>query len=172
MTFKVFISSSMEDMHIVDELRKTLERYGIQPVLSPEEMHARETPDFYLLRKIPPSEIGLIPDIKHQIQNSDCILVIIGRGGRRFENVDFEIGIATALNKLVIPIVEEGSEIPKSLANREYILIDRNRPKLSYERAAQYLNRLKLEKERRNAIGGLVLLGLGLLLLGALVSGD
>ena len=43
---------------------------------------------------------------------------------------------------------------------------------MSYEQAAKYLEGLKIEKERRNALGGLFLLGLGLLILAALASGD
>jgi nucleoside 2-deoxyribosyltransferase len=156
MTFKVFISSSVRDMQIVRELKEILERYGIIPVL-PSEV-------------ILPMPIARV--INQQIQTSDCVLVIVGRGGERSETVNFELGVATALNKPVIPIVEEGSEIPENLINKEYILMDRNRPKLSYERAAQYLSRLKVEKETRNAIGGLLLLGLGLLLLSALASSD
>ena len=161
MTFKVFISSSMEDIHIVNELKETLERYGIETIL----------PSEYEIELMPPA-LPLADMIKRQIQISDCVLVIIGRGGRRSESVGYELGIATAMNRLVIPIVEEGSEIPPILINRQYILIDRNQPRLSYENAAQYLKRLKIEKERKNAIGGLVLLGLGLLLLGALASED
>lgn len=76
------------------------------------------------------------------------------------------------MNKPVIPIVEEGSEIPTFLEGKEYILVNSDQPKLSYQRAADYLNKLKLEKETRNAIGGVLLLGLGLLLLGALFSSD
>jgi len=158
MTFKVFISSSMKDMRIVNQLKETLKRYEIEPILPSEITGARE---------------GLMEKIRHQIRTSDCVLVIIGRDLRaRSETVDFEIGMATGLGKLVIPIVEEGSDIPRTLANKQYILIDQNQPRLSFERAAQYLRRLKIEKERKNAIGGLLLLGLGILLLGALASED
>ena len=168
MTFKVFISSSLEDIHLVNELKETLERYGILPILPMEMAELKQ----YIegARPYRPSKEDLTPMIMQQIQTSDCVLVIVGRGGKRSEFVDFETGVATAQNKLIIPIVEEGAEIPKTLANKEYILIDRNQPRLSYERAAQYLNKLKIEKERRNAIGGLLLLGLGFLLLAALVS--
>lgn len=156
MTFRVFISSSMKDMEIVNELREMLVRYGIEASV-PWEI---------------PAGTQVADKISEEIQKSDCVLLIIGKGGGRSANVDFEIGIATALKKLIIPLVEQGSEIPKSLLNREYVSIDRNQPKLSYERAAQYLRSLKVEKEKRNAIGGLLLLGLGLLLLAALTSGD
>lgn len=114
----------------------------------------------------------IVDKTKHQIETSDCTLVIVGRGGSRSESVDLEVGMATRLNKLIIPIVEEGAQIPRSLTTRRCILIDRNQPELSYERAAQYISSLKIEKERRNAIGGLVLVGLGLLFLAALASED
>jgi len=174
MTFKVFISSSMKDMRIVEELKETLERYGIEPIL-PTDIIIEKVMERHLfgdgIERRETRTMPWIANIQQQIHKSDCILVIVGMGGRRSEFVDLEIGMATALNKLVVPIVEEGAKIPRTLVDRQFILIDRNQPKLSYERAAQYLNRLKIEKERRNAIGGLLLLGLGLLLLNAL-SGD
>lgn len=156
MTFKVFISSSVRDIGIVEELRETLERYGITSITS---------------REIP-INVPIEQYLRHQIHNSDCFLAIIGRGGSQSENVNFELGIATSLNRPVIPVVEEGSVIPQNLANRQYILINRDQPRLSYENAAKYLKKLEVEKETRNAIGGLILLGLGLLLLGALFSSD
>jgi nucleoside 2-deoxyribosyltransferase len=163
MTFKVFISSSVSDIHIVNELKRTLERYGVQPIMPSEVEEYRGRAFFGGEIRSPPS---ITDKIKQLIRISDCVLVIIGRGGGQSTHVGFEIGVASALDKLIIPIVEEGSEIPKNLVDREYILIDRNRPKLSYERAAQYLNRLEIEKQKRNNIGGL------LLLLAALASGD
>jgi hypothetical protein len=147
----------MKDMYTVNELKRVMERYGIRAYLPSVQSIV-----------LPPTSL----DVKTLIGYSDCILVLIGREGTRSENVDYEIGMAAALNKLIIPIVEEGAQIPNHLVGKQYILIDRNQPQLSYERAAQYLNRLKIEKENREAIGGLLLLGLGLILLGALSSGD
>lgn len=155
MTFTVFISSSVRDMQIIRELKETLERYGITSVLSPDTF--------------PPS-VSIEQTISQQIQASDCVLVIIGRYGERSETLNSELGLATRLNRRIIPIVEEGAEIPENLHGREYILMDSNQPRLSYVHAAQYLSRLKVEKETRNIIGGLLLLGLGVLLLGALTS--
>ena len=157
MTYNVFISSSMDDMHLVQELRKMLEQYGIHAVIPVEE--AITTTAF-------------TEKIKQLIQSSDCVLVIIGKGGRRSRNVDFEVGIATAQNKLIIPLIEEGAEKPNILLNKMYIVIDKNKPQLSYESAAKYLSKQKIEKENRDTLGGLLLLGLGILILGALLSGD
>ena len=158
MTFRVFISASMEDIHIVNELIEIFKRHGIDIVLPQETMLTEP--------------ITVTDMTKKQIRTSDCVLAIMGRGGSWSADVAFEIGMAAALGKLVIPIVEEGTEIPASLRQTECIIVDKNQPKLSYERAARYLDKLKIEKERRNAVGGLVLLGLGLLLLDALASGN
>ncbi len=157
MTYNVFISSSMDDMHLVQELRKILEQYGINVIIPSEEI----TPSALIAEKI-----------KQLIQSSDCVLVIIGKRGRRSGSVDFELGIATAQNKLIIPLIEEGAEKPSILLNKAYIVIDKNKPQLSYESAAKYLNNQKIEKENRDTVGGLLLLGLGILILGALISGD
>lgn len=158
MTFKVFVSASVDDIHIVNELIKILKRYGFD-IAIPQETMLTEP-------------ILLADMIKQQIKTSDCVLAIMGKGGSWSTNVAFEIGMATALQKLVIPIVEEGTKIPTSLRQTECIVIDKNQPRISYERAARYLNKLKIEKEKRSTVGGLLLLGLGLLLLDALSSGD
>ena len=49
----------------------------------------------------------------------------------------------------IIPIVERGAYIPDSLRDKEYIVIDRTQPKLSYENAAKYINSLKIQKDKR-----------------------
>lgn len=156
MTFSVYIISSLKDVDTVYELERVLNQYGIQVLTGP----------------IVKPGAGLEESIKTTIMNSDCTLVMIGKEGRPSNNVNYEIGLAMGLGKLVIPIVEKGSEIPRNLADKQYIIIDKEYPKLSYEGAAQYLNKLKIEKESRSTIGGLILLGIGLLILGAIASGD
>jgi hypothetical protein len=128
-TFSVYIISSLKDVDTVYELEKVLYQYGIQTQTGPD---------------IKPGT-SLVDSIKTTIMNSDCTLVIIGKESRPSSNVDYEIGVAMGLGKLVIPIVEKGSEIPKNLVDSQFIVIDKEQPKLSYERAAQYLNRLKIE---------------------------
>jgi len=156
MRFNVFISSSMRDIEIIRDLKATFERYGITVVLPSEIISAAP----------------IYQSIREQIQASDCFLVIIGEGGERSNAVNFELGIAVALNKPIVPIVEKDAILPSELRNMRYIVIDKNEPRISYERAAQYLSQLKLEKEQRNSIGGLIMLGLGLLLLGAIFGSD
>jgi len=157
----------MEDMYVVNELEETLRRYGIE-ISSPKRVfesmygYARHGPIAF------PKDDRVSVDLRQHIQNSDCVLIIVGRGVGR--SINTEVKLASLYGKLLIPIVEEGAEIPRSLAHRECIVVDKNQPRLSYERAAQYLNKLKIEKERRNSIGGLLLLGIGVLLLAALVS--
>ncbi|MCL5876334.1 MAG: toll/interleukin-1 receptor domain-containing protein [Candidatus Bathyarchaeota archaeon] len=154
MPFKVFISASMKDRAIVQELKSTIVKYGIT-AMSVDEMPANENVEHY---------------IRNQIWSTDCFLAIIGNDSTQSRNVDLEMGMAVSYNKVIVPIVEEGASIPRSIASRQFILIDKDNPRLSYERAANYLNQLKMEQDKRNSIGGLVLLGLGILLLGALAS--
>jgi hypothetical protein len=156
LTFKVFISASILDFAIVEELRKTLGKYGIESVTSKDIPRVKSITQF----------------LSQQIGDCDCFLAIIGIGGTQLNNVNYEISLAISQNKPIIPIAEEGALIPQIIANRQYIVMDRKQPLLSYEHAATYLHELKIKKEQKNAIGGLVLLGLGLLLLGAIVSSD
>jgi len=156
-SFSVFVSASWKDRDTVDKLVRILQQYEIQPILSWDMIRVGDP---------------IVNRIRQQIRASDCVLAIIGKHGGRSESMDFEVGMAIGLNKIVVPLIEEGADIPKALIEKQYILIDKNRPELSYERAAAYLNSLKIEKERRNAIGGLVLLGIGLLFLAALGSED
>jgi len=86
--------------------------------------------------------------------------------------VNYEIELARKLSKQIIPIVERGAYIPDSLGDKEYIVIDRTQPKLSYENAAKYINSLKIQKEERSVLGGLLLVGIGLVLLAALTSDE
>lgn len=171
MAYKVFISSSLKDMQAVNELKGSLTRYGIESILPSEPDIVPPSPWFAKSPPIP-FPVSQTDLVKKQIQDSDCVLVVIGRDGSRSESVDFEIGVAMGSGRLIIPLIEEGANIPRTLSDKQYILIDRNQPRLSYERAAQYLNQLKIEKEKRNAAAGLLLLGLGLFLLAALASSD
>lgn len=145
----------MDDMNLVQDLRKMLEQYGIHAIIPTEESIAIAS---------------IVDKIKQLIQSSDCVLVIIGKGGQRSRNVDFELGLATGQNKLIIPLIEEGAEKPSILLNKPYIVIDKNNPQLSYESAAKYLSKQKIAKENRNTLGGLLLLGLGILILDDLLS--
>jgi len=162
-TFKVFVSGSIRETEIIGELIETLGRYGIQSTIPGEFSNDIAFP----VTGVPTANL-----VEHQIQNSDCVLFIITKDGMRADAVNLELGIARALNRVIVPIVEEGAKLPANLANVPYISIDRNQPKLGYERAAEYLSKLKTEKENKNTIGGLVLLGLGLLFLGLLASSD
>ena len=152
--FRVFISSSINDMYIVNELTNILNKYGIETSV-PWNL---------------PTNIEYTRAIYQQIYNSDCILVIISLSTGYYENVNYEIKTAKSLSKTIIPLIEYGAYIPNNLRDKDYILIDRMQPRLSYENAAKYLHSLKIQKERKNGIGGLILLGLGLLLLAALSS--
>jgi hypothetical protein len=166
----------MEDTNTVNELRETIHRYGIETSLSEEVTSVRDQPIDDASKAHAYYGIMFEPIFQSQIRarvvNSDCVLVMISRNGTRSEIVNWEIGIAEGLGKTIIPIIEQGAEIPETLRGKQYIIVDRNQPRLSYDNAAQYLNRLKIEKESRNAIGGLLLLGIGLFLLAAIASSD
>ena len=156
MTFTVFISSSTQDKYVVKELVNVLHKYGIEARVPWRSLAISEE---------------YVKKISQLIQNSDCVLVIISlRALTHLDNVNYEIELARKLFRPIIPIVEHGAYIPDSLRDKEYIVIDRTQPKLSYENAAKYINSLKIQKEKRSGLGGLLLLGIGLLLLADLTS--
>ncbi len=156
MTFKVFLVSNIEDRQLANDLTEALERYQIKVV-----SHSEITPfQSYRLQ------------VDNLIRTSDCVLVFIGQRGRQTDDMNYEIERAIKSNRIIIPLVEKGSDVPRAIRKMKYIEVNRRQPQTSYERAAKYLEGLKIEKERRDALGGLLLLGLGILLLAALASGD
>ena len=158
MTFTVFISQSTQDKYVVKELVNVLHKYGIEAIVPWRSLAISEE---------------YVQTIYPLIQNSDCVLVIISlRARTHLDNVNYEIELARKLSKQIIPIVERGAYIPDSLENKEYIVIDRTQTKLSYENSAKYINSLKIQKEERSVLGGLLLVGIGLVLLAALASDE
>ena len=174
MNFRVFISSNTKDRKIVDQLNETLLRYGIESLSSLGDMRTlTDGGDSEFARaRIYDLSYRIPNETEQKIKSSDCMLTIVSRSGDQTCSVDYETTVATNLGKTVIPIIEEGADIPKSLQGKQCILIDRNQPRLSYERAAQYVNRLRIEKDTKNTIGGLILLGIGFLLVAAIASKD
>lgn len=93
------------------------------------------------------------------IDSSDCVLALLTKDGIRSQWVNQEIGYAKKAGKLILPLVEEGTEVKGFLAEFEYIPFNREEPFSAINRIAKYLRDKKAEKEK----GDLIFIGAGLL---------
>jgi len=153
MAYKVFISYSTKDRELIEDIAEFLPLKGITPYIAEWDV----TPGKNLPRKV-----------VSQIRNSDCVVAILTKGGKRSEWVNQEIGCALGLDKLVIPFVEKGVRVKGFLEARECIRFDPSDPESlpsALEQLTDYLDELHLEKQagqRRGMwiLGGLVLLSI------------
>ncbi len=158
MTFKVFISSNLKDEKIIHEMKETFSNHDIETIILSEQISMGE----------PISE-----QINQLIDKSDCIIIIIGKNGDNTKTqslLALEMGLAIGKKKVILPLVEKDVDIPILLQDKKYIIYDRDNPRLTFEKVSQALKDLKIEKDKRNLIGGIILLGLGLIILDALGS--
>ena len=155
--FHVFITSSGPSDLITQDLKRTFSRYGITTVISTELFSPG---------------VNYQELITYQVKQCDCILAVIENSGVMRKTIDYELSMAISLNKIVVPFIERGASIPSSIGQKPFIIFDRMNPKQSYDHVGLYLNKLKMEKENKNSLGAILLLGLGIILLGALASSD
>ena len=136
MPYKVFISHSTRDQGLVIALANLLTKYGAAVFVA----------EWY----VAPGE-KLNKKVFTQIDNSDCVAVLLTRNGTRSNWVQHEIGHALRSRKPLIPLVEKGAD-PKELGalqGREYIQYDPDRPQEALVRTATYVGSLKLKKEEQ-----------------------
>lgn len=155
MAYKVFISHSSRDQGLVIALANLLVKFGVEVFVA----------EWYLT----PGE-RLDKKVFEQIQESDCIVVLLTRNGIRSNWVQQEIGYSLQQNKPIIPIVERGID-PKDLAalqGRDYIEYTPHQYQEALIKLSTYVRSLKLKKEEKEK--ALLVLG-GLLAFLLLISG-
>ncbi|PIU65114.1 MAG: hypothetical protein COS84_07320 [Armatimonadetes bacterium CG07_land_8_20_14_0_80_40_9] len=82
------------------------------------------------------------------------MVVLLTKDGMRANWVQQEIGYALKTGKLLIPLVEKGTD-PRDLAalqGRDYIKYDPFQPQQSLIRVSAYIKSLKLKKEEQKKI--------------------
>jgi nucleoside 2-deoxyribosyltransferase len=106
--------------------------------------------------------------IQSAIDRSDCVLAIIT--SRVDASVQAELRYASQKNKLVIPIVQTDFASHPLLAKfpRLFTFSPSDNPGKLESEIGEFLKAQRLDKEKRQAIGALAAVGLGLLLLQAL----
>lgn len=140
MAYKVFISHSTEDMGLVIALSNLLAKFEVETFVAEWYFTPEERIDKKVFK---------------QINEADCVVVLLTRNGMRSNWVQQEIGYAIKAGKPIIPLVERGVD-PRdliSLRGKEYIEYDPFQPQQALLRASAYVRSLKkLKKEEREKI--------------------
>jgi len=165
MPFKVFLSYSTDpdESAIVWRLQTLAASYDIQ-MFVPQRAGVRAPSG----RRNAP----LVSDeVRTAIENADCVLAIIT--SRTGTAVEKELNYALARQKVIIPIVEEGIHERAFLSRFPRVFpfsrLNGNPGRLESE-VLEFLRQKKIDKEGRQAVGALVAIGAGLLLLSALAK--
>lgn len=147
MPYKVFLSHSSFDKQLVNRLSLMMNLYGIDVYLAEYDLR----PFQFLSDKV-----------TSNINDSDCVIVFLTANGLVSNYVQNEIGIAIGYSKLIIPIVQKGTN-PADLAvlqGREYFEYDPYYPDDVLIKTANYVKSLHLKKEEQGkallAIGGIL----------------
>ncbi|MEM2112284.1 MAG: toll/interleukin-1 receptor domain-containing protein [Candidatus Bathyarchaeia archaeon] len=158
---KVFLSHSVTDLSIVTKLFDLLSVSGITVYIA----------------ELQPQPGALISEkVEKLIKESDYFLALLTRDGQRSPFVNYEIGIAKGFNKPIIPLVEEGVQLPLYLQQREVLWFKREGPERTVEWLIEYLNHIRKEKARAALMSALAtlslvaIIGIGLLGLFSLIS--
>jgi hypothetical protein len=137
MVFTVFVSHSVKDLWLVYLLKPWLESRGI---------------NVYIAEESPEPGKPLPKKIAEAIDRSDVVLALLTSDGARSQWVHQEIGYAIKAGKLVIPVIEEGVEVKGFLIGVEYISFRRDNPWLAIQYIISYIEKLKTEKEKEEAL--------------------
>ncbi|MGB2624252.1 MAG: toll/interleukin-1 receptor domain-containing protein [Candidatus Acidiferrum sp.] len=165
MAFKVFLSYSTdpEEHAIVWRLQTLAATHGIQLFVPPRP--GLVTP---AARKNAPV---LANQVRLAIDQSDCVLAIITSATG--PAVEKELNYAIGKGKLIIPLVEQSYAHQPFLHNFAKIFpfsrLDENAGTIE-TLVLDYLKQQKLAKENRQALGAIIAIGMGLLLLSGLAK--
>jgi len=138
MAYKVFLSHSTRNQGLVISLANLLAKFGVEVFVA----------EWYLA----PGE-RIDKKVLEQIEISDCVVVLLTQNGIRSNWAQQEIEYSLHCNKLVIPLVEKGTN-PKDLGVlqvRDINIIEYD--PYNYQSAllklSTYVKSLKLKKEEQ-----------------------
>ena len=161
MSFSVFLTYSMDpdEQSLVWRLQTLATAQGISVYVP-----TREAPQGKSSRDMP----KVRNDVRAAINRADCVLAIItARAGSAIQS---ELNYALSSNKLIVPIVQQGvgdrtyfSKFP-----RVFWFSPAEPPGKLESEIVDFLKTRKLDKEAQQALGGVVAIGIGMLLLYAL----
>lgn len=152
MAFRIFISHSMkpEDIAII---RPVLEHSALMGV------HC------YMAQHDAQGGTNLEQKIREQIHLCDCVLAFVTSNSTQSDWVKWEVGVANALQKLVVPVIEKGIQVPGFLLGKEYIECDPQDPQATTSRVTQRIHNLQIADQRKTAVAWSVLGAIALLLM-------
>jgi len=141
----VFISYSHKDLWMAFKIWRMLTNSGVP---------------CYLAELYPEPGLSLWDKIKRMIESSDIVVVLYTRNARYSAYVNQELAYAHARGKIILPVVEEGVELPGVLAGLEYIKFNPLNPVSTLTSIANTIRKFLEDKERK-AVAGVFLLLLG-----------
>ncbi len=148
--FPVFIShsASIADRELVKVFRSALRRRKFDPyVASFEVQPGRKVKD----------------KLQANLERCRAVVVLFTPSAQRSEWVPFEWGMASLMHKPIIPVVEIGTDPPRSLAGVEYVRFDRENLGPTIDVVVRYLAKLRenwryvVEVEGLAVVGGFLL---------------
>lgn len=162
MPLNVFISYSGHDdeQAVVWRLQTLAAAQGIQayvPHRAAGRQYANSAP-----RTVPPAD-------RAAIDQADVVLAIIT--SRTHQALENELSYALTRKKLIVPIVQEGVPLPPVFQRlRTFSFSPSTLPGSLETQIVEFLKERRLNQERLQAVGAIVAVGLGLLLLSAVAK--
>ena len=135
----IFISHSSHDRLAVETIRLQLTAIGVTPYMYEYDLR--------------PGEV-LAAKVRDAIAASDAMVVLLTADTAESQSVHQEIGIAVALRKVVIPLVEAGvGQRQLALLNGvEHVLFDPQQPQEALTAMAKQVRRVLEEQARERAL--------------------
>ena len=136
MSFEAFLSYSVgqSDLPLVANIQEQANAAGITLYLAD--------------RDVQPGT-NLSAKIEMAISRAEVVVALLTETGVDSKWVNQEIGYALAKQKVVVPLVEEGVDVPGMLIGREYVGFHRDRFSEALERVTRYLENLKSKVDER-----------------------
>jgi nucleoside 2-deoxyribosyltransferase len=158
MAFRIFVSyrNGSEEQLVVWRLQTLAAAYGINVFVPPRNglpRNAAQRP-----KQLP-------DEIVRMIDRSDCVLAIMT--GDPGPAVQAELTYALAKQKTIIPILKQGMQQPSFLSHTPVFRFSSSNPGKVEADVIEFLRQQQFSKQRQQAVGALVAIGVGLFLLSA-----
>lgn len=136
MPYKVFISHSTRDRGLVIALARLFSKLGVEVFVADWNLTPGERIDKRVFR---------------EIEDADCVVVLLTKNGMRSNWVQQEIGFALQKRRPLIPLVEKGTDRRELafLQLNNYIEYDPLQPEQAMMRISTFMKSSKIKKEER-----------------------
>lgn len=155
MTFKIFISHSIDNIGIVEQIKTMFEQKGMDAYVAVSHFQ----PGASILEKV-----------KENIRSANYFLLLYTKSAEKSSWVQQEIGMALNMNKDIIPIIEENVAVPASLQGIEYVRLKKGDVSSCLQKVCDFLVEKKIAIADRNKLLGTALILVGAVLVTTMVS--